>query len=506
MNTEIKSFFAECLEEYTNLNQNDLINESSIIRFAKDRGIRLSKGIKSDPSKFVELGWITTDSTNGFFHPFRIYPFLRAIKLCNLNITASSSLNRDSFQNFLNGAIGFLPSLKVIESEVKLADQVSNLAILLEPLFWPKITSKTTLSSPNCLSLGEFEVQLKPYNDKVLEFIKGLDPEIWQSYHERLRIEAARLDDNHELYILLRLSPWVKRKNIKGNIGGALWLRHIAEVIRLAFEEVHGVQWSEEDEAFGIWREGAKTKLYGSERPIQNALTTRPHIAFEFGLHTGSPVRWYVEGDTEYQAASYVLPKAALAGIEFINLKGVFKENANAPMRFEDHLKNDRELKRFSFISFDADRMDNVKLLKKHIEQNNIVGYVNLNQPDFEFENFSVDELIEIAIQLDGTLGFDSKSLLSGNKQDINSGRTFEKYYIEHSARKISLKGKEWGEALAKYAFENPLKADTGLKRTFIETIDQVLLARRVSYDYQRDYFEIDPNNFQIKEKDKPSL
>lgn len=422
MNTEIKSFFAECLEEYTNLNQNDLINESSIIRFAKDRGIRLSKGIKSDPSKFVELGWITTDSTNGFFHPFRIYPFLRAIKLCNLNITASSSLNRDSFQNFLNGAIGFLPSLKVIESEVKLADQVSNLAILLEPLFWPKITSKTTLSSPNCLSLGEFEVQLKPYNDKVLEFIKGLDPEIWQSYHERLRIEAARLDDNHELYILLRLSPWAKRKNITGNIGGALWLRHIAEVIRLAFEEVHGVQWSEEDEAFGIWREGTKTRLYGSERPIQKALTTRPHIAFEFGLHTGSPVRWYVEGDTEYQAASYVLPKAALAGIEFINLKGVFKENANAPMRFEDHLKNDRELKRFSFISFDADRMDNVKLLKKHIEQNNIVGYVNLNQPDFEFENFSVDELIEIAIQLDGTLGFDSKSLLSGNKQDINSG------------------------------------------------------------------------------------
>jgi hypothetical protein len=307
-----------------------------------------------------------------------MYPFVLAIDLRNLKIKNQESVASDS----------------MIE-KIRLADEISCLAILLEPLYWPKIINQTTFPSPNCSALKEFESQLRPYKERILEYIKQLDPEIWQSYHERLRIEAARLDDNHELYILLRLSPWVKRKNIKGNIGGALWLRHIAEVIRLAFEEVHGVQWSEEDEAFGIWREGAKTKLYGSERPIQNALTTRPHIAFEFGLHTGSTVRWYVEGETEYQAVLYALPKAALSGIEIINLKGVFKEKQKNMLRLEENLLQDKILRRFVFISCDNDVEANLKFLREQIIKDNIVGYINCNSPDFEFENLILDSIVD---------------------------------------------------------------------------------------------------------------
>lgn len=394
--------------------------------------------------------------------------------------------------------------METIAIEVNLADSICCLAILLEPIFWSDITNKTKLKFPYYSNLQEFEERLLPYRNKILAYVKTLDTEIWKSHHEHLRIEAAKLDDNSELYILLRLAPWEKRNNIKGNIGGALWLRHIAEVIRLAFEEVHKVDWLEEHEAFGFWYEGAKTRLYGSERPIKNSLITKPRLAFEFGMHTGSIIRWYVEGETEYQAALYVLPKAALAGIEIINLKGVFKENANAPMRLEDHLKNDRVLRRFSFISFDADTSENIRFLKKHVGQGNIVGYININHPDFEFENFTLDELIEIAIEFDKKLGFDSKTLRVGHKQDCHSGKAFEKYYKDYSIRKISLKGNEWGEALAEYALDNPLREDTKERRTFLKTIDQILRARVISYDYQRDDFEIDPNDFQIKEKDNP--
>lgn len=501
MITEIHRLFKENIEAYSKLKQNDLISESKMIRFAKDRGIFIAGVVKGDPSKFIELGWITNDSVNGFFHPFRMYPYLKAIQLCDLNVTPTSSINRDSFRNLLSRVSEFLPSLEEIAAEVGLADSISCLAILLEPIYWPKIINQTTMSIKNYSTVEEFELKIKPYKERILNFVKSLDIETWGLYHEGLRIEAAKLDENHELYMLLRLAPWNKRKSITGNIGAALWLRHIAEVIRLAFEEVHGVTWAEEYEAFGIWPEGTRTRDYGSERPIKNGLIARPHIAFEFGLHTGSTIRWYVEGETEYQAALYVLPKAALAGIEVINLKGVLHEKPNTPMRFEDHLKNDKEFRRFSFISFDEDRADNLKILRQHINQANIVGYINLNRPDFEFENFTRDELIEIASKLDQSLGFDSQHLMSGNKEAISSGKTFEKYYIEHSARKVSLKGYEWGKALAKYACENPLKKDSGKKRAFIETVEQVLLAKRVPYDYQRDHFEIDPNDFQIKER-----
>lgn len=503
MNTIVQNLFIECLDEYMDLQQNDLIVESKIIRFAKERGIAVSGVVTGDPSRIVELGWITIDSSNGFFHPFRIYPLLRAIKLSRLNITATSSLNRNSFPSFLNNIIELLPSLELIEKEVKLADEISNLAILLEPIYWAKITSKTRLPAISCTSRQEYEVLLKPYRDKILNHVKELDSEVWCSYHERMRTEAAELDDNYELYMMLRLAPWTKREKIKGNIGGALWLRHVAEVIRLAFEEVHGVKWVEEYEAFGIWREGTRTRDYGSERPIENGLITRPHLALKFGLHTGSTIRWYLEGETEYHAALYILPKAALAGIEFINLKGVFQENANAPMRLEDHLKSDRELKRFSFISFDGDVSRNVSFFGKQIEKDNIVGYINVNYPDFEFENFTLNELIEIAISLDEQQGFNSDRLKSGDRGSISSGKAFEKYYKEYSDRKNSLKGKEWGEALASYALDNPLKADTNQRRTLLQTIDQILHARRVSYNYQSDAFKIDINDFKIKEKNE---
>lgn len=505
MFTEIHQFFEENLKDYSNLNQNDLISETKVISFAKDRGISIAGVVKGDPSRFIELGWLTVDSNN-LFHPFRIYPFWRAVQLCKLRHTVTSSINRDSFQDFLRHVSDSLPSLELIEAEVQLANQISNLAILLEPIYWPKITNKTKLRFPYYSTLDEFDETLFPYKNKILAYVKTLDIETWRSNHEKLRIEAARLDDNYELYMMLRLAPWTKREKITGNIGGALWLRHIAEVIRLAFEEVHGVKWLEEQEAFGFWDEGAKTRLYGSERPITNGLITRPHLAFEFGLHTGSTVRWYVEGETEYQAALHALPNASLGGIEVINLKGVLHEKPNAPMRFEDHLKNDKEFRRFSYISFDEDRADNVKILRQHINQANVVGYINLNKPDFEFENFTLDELIEIAFKLDQNLGFDSQHLMSGNKQTISSGKAFEKYYIEHSERKVSLKGYEWGQALAKYACENPLKKDSGKKRAFIETVEKVLLAKRVSYDYHRDHYEIDPNDFQIKEKSNLDL
>lgn len=171
-------------------------------------------------------------------------------------------------------------------------------------------------------------------------------------------------------------------------------------------------------------------------------------------------------------------------------------------LRLVESFEQDKILRRFVFISCDKDVYNNLKFLKEQIRKENIVGYINVNEPDFEFENFSLDELIEISISLDEKFGFNSEGLKSGNKENINSGKAFENYYKKYSTSKKSLKGKEWGEALADYALDNPLKADTEKRRTFLKTIDEILRANRVRYDYQKENFVIDPNTFEIKGKD----
>lgn len=502
MKNNIELFFRKNLEEYSTIQQNSLKSESKALRFAKGRGLALFGSVKGDLSRFLEIGWISSDEINNekvaSFHPFRIYPLHIAVSMCDLNISPSSSLDRDSYKNYLIKVSEFLPSLEFIAEKVRVVNEITNLAILLEPIYWPIITSRTRCSSP--MTYEEHELKVELYKEKILIFVKKLDPNIWCNHHKNLRITAAKLDGNTDLYLMLRSAPWKKREQITGQIGGALWLRHIAEVIRQAFTEVHNVTWLEEDQAFEQWYIGARERIYGTERPIDNILISRPHLAFEFGLYTGSTIRWYLEGETEYYAALSALPKAALGGIELINLKGaVGNEKANIALRLTDSLAQDKELRRFSFISFDNDVPANTKAIRRQIEAGNVVGYINCNQPDFEFGNFTLEELVEIAAQIDEEQGADTEKLRTGNQDKIDTGKKFEAYYCQYSNIGKALKGEKWGRSLANYALDHPFRRDDNCRRPFIEALDWALWSSTVRYEYQRDNFYIDLHDFKNK-------
>lgn len=108
--------------------------------------------------------------------------------------------------------------------------------------------------------------------------------------------------------------------------------------------------------------------------------------------------------------------------------------------------------------------------------------------------------MIEVAIGIDKAQGLDTQKLSTADKSNIKSGKEFEKYYSEHSETKQSLKGNLWGKCLAQYALDNPLKEK--IKRPFIETLEYALHSRIVRYEYQRDNFYIDPDDFKNKKKD----
>ncbi|MGA4494097.1 hypothetical protein [Vreelandella venusta] len=483
------------------ISQNNLHDEGQFIRFLKGRGLPVFGVVTGDPSLFVEKGWLEPDnymSDNIMFHPFRLYSVYRLLEMCKLRIAPTSSVNRGNFRAFLNKVSDHVLSISEISDSSKVLKEIVDLAIILEPVYWPVVTNRERYSF--YMSQENYDALIEQHRSRVKDLILNLDIDKWKEVHARLRRDAASLDDNGDVYLLLRLAPWQKRERLKGQLSAALWVRHIAEVIRLGFEETCNVKWPEEDEAYGQWFSGAREYIYGSSRPLDNELYTRPHVAFEFGLHTGSTIRWYLEGETEYYAALTALPKASAGGVELVNLKGaVGNERANAALRLADGIEKDRDVRRFSFISFDVDVPANVRAIKRRVKEGSIVGFVNANDPDFEFGNFTLHELIEIAASLDDSEGLDGDRIRLGEWAGVSSGREFEERYKVFSLRKASgLKGEQWGSALGLYMIENPCFPESEKLRPFFETINAVVRARTVKYEYQRDNSTIDPLTFKL--------
>ena len=491
----------EFANELRLLHQNNLLDEGEFINFSRDRGIEVWGCVTGDPGNFHKRGWLPSDGHdylgNPTFHPFRIYSFHRILTACKLNISAASSLYRDKIQGLVEYVLKDLPTLDQIEQDAIQRNRVIDLAILLEPIYWPRITGLISNSTP--LGDEQFRELLDQYRIKVLDIVKTLDPDSWKQVHEYLLRDAARMDKNDELYLFLRLSKWEKRKEIQGHISGSLWLRHIAEVIRRAFEESHSAQWHEEDITSGTWSEGDRTFAFGSERPLDDEPVARPYLAWGFGLLTGSAVRWYVEGETEYYAILQVLAQPARYCIEIVNLRGILvADKDNVAIKLNDWLQEDIAQRRFSMISFDDDVGQNVKTIRRQVEQKKIVGHVAVHKPDFEFSNFAISELVEIAARIDEEYGTPGDAVRQADWTGISKGGDFADRYRKVSARRPQgLKGEVWGRALAVYAREYLNRNDNGSSRPFWHEITTALRCKFANYDFHRETIVLDPNTFQ---------
>jgi hypothetical protein len=464
---DFRRYFEEWAQDLEMLRQNRLLNEREFITFARDRGIAVSGAATGDPGSLYGQGWLASDGLDyrgPLFHPFRMYP-LHCI------------LDRGE--------------------DTRESNQVADLAVLLEPVYWPRITGHLLYLTD--IVESDFALQPDQYRQKALQLVGTLDPNLWRERHKSLRFHAARMDGNHELYLLLRLANWKQRERLKGRIALALWMRHIAEVIRRAFEEVYAQQWPEEDQAFQWYPPGSRTRLFGSERPLDDARQSGPYLAWEYGLFTGSSVRWYVEGDTEYYAILHILPEPPKIGIELINLRGVFRaDRDNIALKLGDWLREDKAFRRFSMISFDRDIEANVKTIRRQVKRKNVVGYIAAHKPDFEFANFTLPELVEVAARIDEADGSSGDAVRNGNWAGIATGRAFEERYKELSVRRPrALKGKAWGEALAVYVDEHPNRPDDGSERPFVREIRAALQGRIANYDLQKEHRRFDPNTFE---------
>jgi hypothetical protein len=507
LNNEFREQFSAWADDLESLRQNRLLSESNFLTFTRERGVPVCGVCSGEPSDFSNRGWLPFDGQyddgTRLYHPFRIYALYFLLEACDLHISKVSSLHPKEMLSLVAQVLeNCIPNDTAFQQLADGYNRVVDLAILLEPIYWPSISGWT--SSSAWLTEDARNARLAEYKEKVRKLLLLLDPEEWKKIHERLRHQSAIIDDNDDLYLLLRLSRWNRRERLKGKIALALWIRHIAEVIRLGFADICAEKWDEEDQAFGMWHPGGRKSFYGTDRPIQNASIARPYLAFYFGFFTGSVVRWYVEGETEYYAIAEVLPSAPIEGIELINLRGsIASEKQNAPLKLKDLLEEDLKLRRFSIISFDRDVPANVRTIRKMIEAEKIVGLVAAHQPDFEFQNFSLTELVEVIARIEIQAGGDPEVIHGVDWTGIQSGKALDDRYMSIVSRKYpNLKGERWGRALAAYAQEFPNLPDhPDTFRPFWNEIGAALRSKMASYDMQKETYRFNLQTFEAMKK-----
>ena len=468
----VRTFKTQNIETIEKLQQIPLLTERELIPHGRRRAIAIGEGA---PKAFVQRGWLQKDGVSydggPLFHPFRLYVLHRILS----SRLPAGSQPTEAFDEDL------------IRRKSPGWNAVVDLAHSIEPVSWPRIIGSLSFNGDQ----DTHRAELASHKAVALEFIRHLDPEEWSKIHGSIRLEAAWHDDNPELYILLRLATWDSRSKLTGRIAGSLWFLHMAEVIRRAFEEARSVQWPEEDQAIGTWLTGGRKYAFGSERPLDDDFRSKPYITYRFGLFTGSTVRWYVEGDTEYYAVDELLPEPNRVGIEIVNLRGTIAAGKNnAALKLSEMVAQDRLLRRFSIISFDLDVKENEKALRQLASSDQIVGSVAANRPDFEFANFTVGELLEIAASIAESHGLPATDLRAADWSNIESGAEFEKQYVKRSGG--SLKGEEWGRALATYAKQHLRRAD-GAERPLWKDISAAIYCWNSNHDYETSHFMIDP-------------
>lgn len=514
------------------LGQIDPLSKSEFYSFCRDRNVGLAM---DDSSQFWKSGWLRAEyicirqknlskgrkfqstfkldnrvigdqwnepdecsTYEPLFHPFRILPALKIINSIETNWTTSSILS-DSYIKLLNEHILRIQrAVKEVSWSAipNYANGIADLAILLEPVYWPCITR----ISRGIDFYSNKAVRLRDQHRKrMVEVLQKIGLEDLRVIHEELRFLSSAIDNNDSLYILLRASNWQSRSKIQGRIGLALWLRHIAEVIRRGAEEAFDCELLEEDQGFGMWSENGREALYGNRRPLDSPKDSRKHILQIFGLDPSIRARWYVEGDTEAGFIRNLLGNAGNSQVLVVNLEGQL--GGSRADKFSKEVQRDIESECFSFISLDKDVPENIKAVKNLAKNELIVGFVSVSDPDFEFHNFTVDELVQAAIQFDKNNpidSIDSKDLLeNADWANVNSAKAFEEKYKEiHENRRRGLKGDRWGELLAEL-YGNSTFPD-GRSRPVQECIMMARRSLSVAHRVQRENYKIDPENFEI--------
>ena len=152
----------------------------------------------------------------------------------------------------------------------------------------------------------------------------------------------------------------------------------------------------------------------------------------------------------------------------------------------------------------DSDADVYVRVVRKAAEEDLICGNVFLSRPDFEFSNFELHELCDVALDVANRkdITAPAKVRLEKAAEGAASGEEFIRRVRNASPEMAFLaKGESWGKALAEYAMKNP-QSGNGETRPFIQAAQQIMNAKHVKYTLSREQSRIDPTALTLVRRD----
>ena len=335
-----------------------------------------------------------------YFHPFKYSAFRHLQQIMRLMVHPYQMMNPSRYHEMLNHDIEFFyrsAQSEKAQSQINHWDDVVRLAIATEPCYSPQIIG--SIKYPPQITVDEQRARIDDYKTQLKEqYLQiGIDP--IKEIIKELCILAEIVEPNKDIHSLLRFMNGKQRLKIKGNLGGAVLGKFMAESIRRMADWSFDTLLPEEDEmGFGMWVDNTKEKLYGLKRIFDNGLLAKRQFIRELGLDAEVRIRIYVEGPTEFAAFNYLLKP--WQPIEVFDLSGQFIQGKRKGLAFRENLILDDRSGVFSVIIPDGDREDNIRIVKNAAKEDLFCGQFYISRPDFELCNFSKEELIKIAWNL----------------------------------------------------------------------------------------------------------
>ena len=159
----------------------------------------------------------------------------------------------------------------------------------------------------------------------------------------------------------------------------------------------------------------------------------------------------------------------------------------------------------FSFISVDGDVSEYARMVRKAVEQDQMFGRFFIAEPDFEFFNFTIEELTTVLWQMlerKGATVADRQTLEEAVRETETSKEFFKAFHRALPDHLHINKGMAWGEALVDYTNAHWNRPD-GSERQIVSAIQTALGSRRYNYVRSKAEYVVDLQTGRLVEKKK---
>jgi len=446
------------------------------------------------------------------FHPFRYYVLflfeqrlLRVKKLQQTRFPAKYISIPEA-----NSFVSWSQSEHFVQQIQQWNDSVS-LAVIAEPCVYGRVIHSLSLNM-SIYHKGGWDTLYRMIDEHwqdVSQIYKAVGIDHLKEIHQELCYATQTLDPNEDIHTLICLGRGDLRLKLEGHLGGAIFLRTMSEILRRVTEEAFNQLLQEEDECGPGWSPSNgkyKIQIYGSDRLLDGDRHIANDFLRHFGLNYGFRLRWYVEGQTEWHALNWYFQQIGAVDIDVVNLHGEVVQRGQRGIAFRESLRADMRMEVFSIVSIDGDVSENVRMVRKAADDDEICGKFLISIPDFEFANFEFLELADILWQMAEEQGatIDEREQLiqaiKGAKKATNL-LACAKRVLPQSLGHVS-KNVSWAEHLMDYAMQHRIKRDSRKGRPLLEAIEWALYITRTtnveSYKDARRNYRVDRNSGEL--------